>query len=350
MKILRYLFLPLSWLYGFIIILRNYFYDIGIFRIDNVAVPVISVGNITAGGTGKTPMIEFIVRYYMRQNKKVAVLSRGYKRTTRGFRVVSDGVNMQGTPETCGDEPYQIAKKFPGAIVLVDENRVRAAKIAKERYNPDVLLLDDGFQHRGIDRQLDFVLIDGAEMPAEIPLLPAGIRREPISALQRADLVILTRTSAVDETLKRKFIKYTQAPVASIDFKPKRFFELLTGKEVESSEILNASYVAFCGIGNPISFKKILNELGIAILDFKIFPDHHRYNQSDLDNIKIMYEETKAQRIMTTEKDAVRLSSLKTSVVFQSNAFVYIEIHTVVTSGEDILTKLLNDAVSKTGR
>ncbi len=350
MKIVTFSLLPLSWLYGLIIILRNYFYDNGIFRIDHVSIPVISVGNITVGGTGKTPMIEFITRYYIGQNKKVAVLSRGYKRTTRGFRVVSDGVNIQGTPATCGDEPYQIAKKFPRTIVLVDENRIRAAKIAVERYNPDVFLLDDGFQHRGIDRQLDFVLIDGAKIPAAIPLLPAGVRREPISALRRADIIILTRTSIVDKTLIKEINKHTQAPVASVDFQLKRFLGLLTGKEIKLSEIRGKSCVAFCGIGNPISFKQMLNELDITILDFKIYPDHHSYNQADLDIIQKTYEESKARYVITTEKDAVRLSLLTIPAVFPSDTMVIAEIHTVVTSGEDILIKLLDDAVSNVGR
>ena len=190
MDIVRTVALPFSWLYGAVISLRNLFYDTGIFRIEEIDVPIISVGNLSTGGTGKTPFVEFLLRYLLGKDKIVAVLSRGYGRKTRGTVVIDQSTLAHCTAESVGDEPYQIARKFPGAIVIVDESRVRGARIAKEKYRVDAIILDDGFQHRALKRNLDIVMIDGKNPITEMAMLPAGLRREPLVALRRADLLI----------------------------------------------------------------------------------------------------------------------------------------------------------------
>lgn len=201
MNIVQLMLLPFSWLYGLTMILRNWCFEVGVFHVEQVSVPVISVGNMTAGGTGKTPMVEYLIRFYLKAGNKVAVLSRGYQRDTNGTQIVSDGSNLEMTAEESGDEPYQIARKFPNVMVIVDEKRSRAAQIAINRFQPDVILLDDGFQHRGIERQLDIVMIDGRKALDRISLLPVGLRREPLSGLQRANLMAISCDDKYDRRI-----------------------------------------------------------------------------------------------------------------------------------------------------
>ena len=193
MSLLKILLYPFSILYGFIIVIRNLFFDIGIFKTRKVNVPVISIGNITAGGTGKTPIVEYLTQYFLEQNHKVAVISRGYKRKTKGTVVVSDGKLLIYNASECGDEPLQIASKFPEAIIIVDENRYRAAKLAEEKFKCDIILMDDGFQHRNLHRDFDVVVIDVTKPPNKEGLLPSGFKREPLSSLKRADAIIFSR-------------------------------------------------------------------------------------------------------------------------------------------------------------
>ncbi len=185
---LRKLLVPFSRVYGAIVAARNFFYDRGLFTITAVGTPVISVGNITAGGTGKTPLVEYIVRTILDSGARPAVLSRGYRRTTTGTVTVSDGVKVLADADRAGDEPAQIARKFPGCVVVVDEDRVRGARFLESAFHPDVIVLDDGFQHRALRRDLDIVVVaDGAGGSG---LLPSGDGREPESSLRRADIVV----------------------------------------------------------------------------------------------------------------------------------------------------------------
>jgi len=155
-------------------------------------VPVVSVGNITTGGTGKTPVVEWIVRHFLNQNLKVAVVSRGYRRTSRGTVVVSDGRSVLAAPDIGGDEAFQIARKFPAAIVVVDERRIRGARVALTNFGAKVVVLDDGFQHRSLHRTLDIVMVDAVPGLRRIRMLPAGLRREPVASLKRATIVVLS--------------------------------------------------------------------------------------------------------------------------------------------------------------
>ena len=326
---------------------RNWCYDVGLFQSVIVNVPVLSVGNITTGGTGKTPFVEYLIRYCLNQKSKVAVLSRGYKRTTIGTNIVSDGMDINGTTETMGDEPFQIAMKFPGIIVVVDEDRARAARMVVDKWKPDVILLDDGFQHRGIVRDLDIVIIDGTKPLLKIPMLPAGLRREPFSSLRRADLLVLSRNYGSFSTIESVIQKYTKKPLVTVQFKPRRLYEIFANKDIPLSKTGQKSCVAFCGIGNPDSFKETLNEMGFAIKDLIVFPDHHRYNEIDIQEIQRVYKECKAEYIITTEKDAVRLRSINMPESFQFTALFCVEIEAVITKGEKILHDLLQQKLQR---
>ncbi len=341
----QFILIPLSWLYCFGVIIRNWCYDTGIFKAVQVGIPVISVGNITAGGTGKTPMVEYLIRYFLKQNRKIAVLSRGYKRTTKGTKIVSDGNTLSGTAETIGDEPFQIAKKFPSVIVAVDENRARVAKKIVEKYKPDVILLDDGFQHRGIVRDLDIVIVDGRKLLPAIGMLPAGLRREPFSSLRRADFIVVTQDSGSTDENGIMLKKYYHKDTAIVQFRSKgvRDFELLNQTDYPTKD--RNDCVAFCGIGNPDSFKNTLAVVGLSVKDMIIFPDHHRYSEADLIEIQDKYEKHKADSIITTEKDAMRLLSIKIPKSFPSKALYFLEIEAVVTDGEKNLHAILDQTI-----
>ena len=173
--------------------IRNWLFDIGILKSVDVGVPVISVGNITAGGTGKTPIVENIAKIFIEQGKKVAIVSRGFGRASRGTVVVSDGKNILAKAKDAGDEPLYLAQRFNSVIVVVDEQRVRGAQLAVTKYGAEIILLDDGFQHRYLKRDIDIVLMDSQNSPFVTSLLPAGYRREPLRSLQRANAIIWTK-------------------------------------------------------------------------------------------------------------------------------------------------------------
>jgi tetraacyldisaccharide 4'-kinase len=347
MKILSLILLPLSWLYGFAVWGRNLCYDVGLFKSVRVEVPVISVGNMTAGGTGKTPFVEYLIRYYLNKNKKIAVLSRGYKRKSVGMKIVSDGHSIYGTALTMGDEPIQIAQKFPNVIVAVDKNRVRVAKIVIQKYKPDLILLDDGFQHRGIVRDLNIVMIDSRRSLSEIPMIPAGIRREPITALRRADFIVLTNNSRLsEETAEEQFQSYGMN-VAKVKYKSIGICEFGSMKKIDLKSDVKKKCIAFCGIGNPVPFKDTLDESGYFVEELLTFSDHHWYDHNDMQAIQNKYDEHKVNYIITTEKDAVRLKSMTLPDSFPIQALYFIEIIVAITEGEKQLHSLLDKTIMK---
>jgi tetraacyldisaccharide 4'-kinase len=328
----RILLLPLSWLYGLGSSLRNWLYDVGILSITKVNVPVISVGNLTVGGTGKTPMVEYLIRYFQQHRKNVAVLSRGYKRLSKGTITVKAEQKIRGSAELLGDEPYQIATKFPTITVVVDAKRVRGAKIA-EQHNADVILLDDGFQHRSLHRDLDIVMMgEGAAVPPTA-MIPAGMLREPFSSLKRAHVLV-----SQGKSQKNFFSK----PQISISYRPISF-KRLEGNSFSLNELREKKFVVLCGIANPESFKKMLQEQRVQVLDWLVFPDHYRYRQSDMETVVALCQKNGAELILTTEKDAARLRN--TSLHFPREMFSYVEIEVKIEEGEEVFHSLLQQAM-----
>jgi tetraacyldisaccharide 4'-kinase len=339
-KILLY---PFSILFGLIIILRNLFFDIGFFKTHKVKVPVISVGNLTTGGTGKTPIVEFFTGYLLRQNKKVAVVSRGYKRSTKGTLVVSDGKLLMQNANECGDEPYQIASKYPDAIVIVDEDKYRSASLAAEKYSCDIILVDDGFQHRKLHRDFDIVVVDVTSPPFEGNLLPAGLRREPFSALKRADAIIYSRWN---EEIKFDYDVFASVPLnAKVKFKPSRLISFNAGETLQLDSVVGKKCTAFCGIGNPDSFKRILQAMGLEIITNKVFPDHYLYKSKDINIIKREYSKNKSDLVITSEKDSMRLLNYKNEL--KDLPVFYIEITAQFIDGEKQILEEINQLITK---
>jgi tetraacyldisaccharide 4'-kinase len=337
---LRILLIPFSWLYGIGISLRNLLYDIGLMPVFRSPVPVISVGNITVGGTGKTPFVEYLVRRYLEKGIKPCVISRGYKRLTRGMQVVSDGVNINGTALSAGDEPYQIAKKFSGAMVVVAEKRAVAADFVIKQYKPQLFILDDGFQHRSMGRDIDIVMIDGTRKLTEIHLLPAGRRRDHISSLRRADVLINTHAD------KNEALPF-DANKIEMRYKVNRFHSLATDKSYSLEQMRGKRCVVFSGIGNPESLNSTLKEAGIEILASHEYPDHYTYREKDLDVIQRSMETTKGDFVVTTEKDAIRLESLELPPSFPIQLCLSLIIEAVIVRGEDVLSQILNEKIDQ---
>ncbi len=344
---LRVLLAPLSWIYGLAVTVRNRCYDAGILRAANADVPVISVGNITAGGSGKTPFVEYLLRYYSRTGKRAAVLSRGYRRTTKGFQTVSDGTSVSGDAARMGDEPYQIARKFPGAVVCVDEDRVKGARIMAERFKPDVLLLDDGFQHRRLGRVLDIVIIGAGEPVGSISLLPAGLRREPFSSLKRAGLVVW---NGGEDAHSAVFVRgFTNAPFVSCWYRPVSYIRIGTGEKVSNEIMKGRKLVAVAGIANPGLFLKTLSETGVVPAATAFYPDHYRFGEKDIRRIAGLVRLNKADGIVTTEKDSVRLVSGGSSLLPDGIPGWYLEIEMAIGKDEPVLHGLLARAAGEKG-
>jgi tetraacyldisaccharide 4'-kinase len=301
---------PLAPVFEVIVRLRNWLFDNGWIAVHRTGVPVISVGNITAGGSGKTPMVIEIAGILIRAGKRVAVVSRGYGRETTGTIVVSDGRSLHADPRTGGDEPNLIATSLPEAIVIADEKRIRAARMAVNDFHAEVIVLDDGFQHRYVGRSLDIVLLDALRSPFETPMLPAGYRREPLQSLQRAQCIIVTNAPSESDAGKM----YTNAAVDGIRHRFSATFQSVSVTKIGESgtkrslEFLNGqSVVAVSGIANPDRFHREVERLGCRIERTMAFGDHHRYTQNDVANIVATYRLCGADIVLTTEKDSVKL-------------------------------------------
>ena len=290
-------------LYGGVARLRNRLYERpGAARHTNL--PVISVGNLTVGGTGKTPLVAWLAEYLRSRGLKPAIVSRGYAgRSGQGPLLVSVGDGPLCEPVESGDEAYFLALSLPGSIIVVGANRVAGASRAA-REGADAIILDDGFQHRRLARDLDIVLLDATNPFGNHRMLPAGRLREPVSGLRRAGLVVITRASPgeIFPEIERIVRRYNRSAAL-----------LTAGHEVtgfvdrhdEPAEP-PARAVAFCGIGNPGRFRTDLESQAVEVIRFRAYRDHHPFKTSELDGLARLAGEHRAI-LVTTEKDLVRV-------------------------------------------
>jgi tetraacyldisaccharide 4'-kinase len=306
--VLRTALRPFSALYGRVMERRAWLYASGARKSDRVSAPVVSVGNLTVGGTGKTPFVELLAKRFRFEGRHPAVVSRGYGRRSRGVVVVSEGSGPLVGPDEGGDEPVAIARRVAGVAVVVGERRVEAARVAIDG-GADLVLLDDGFQHLGLQRDVDLLLLDAADPFGGGALPPSGRLREPLSALARADAVVFTRLdspepprSAVAELAARN----PGVPIFTARIRPGGLWDE-AGSPVATSRLSARRFVAVCGIANPRSFVRSISELDLAAEELLVFPDHHRYRRRDLERIRRAADRTGSSWILTTEKDAVKL-------------------------------------------
>ena len=299
---------PVSALYGAALEARARLYGSGRLPSSRAACPVVSVGNLTFGGTGKTPFVEFLARRFRFEGKRPAILSRGYRRRSAGVVVVSRGDGPVVGPDEGGDEPVAMARKLPGVPVVVAERRADGARAAID-LGADLLLLDDGYQHLALDRDVNLLLLDAADPFGGGRLPPAGRLREPLSALARADAVVFTRVNRGEpapearETIARW---NPEAPVFTARLRSAGLWDE-SGSPVALSRLASRRFVAVCGIANPAGFAASLAELELRPEELFAFPDHHRYGRRDLERIRRAADRTGSAWIVTTEKDAVKV-------------------------------------------
>jgi len=299
----RFFFLPLAIAYGIITKLRNFFYNHGLLKISKVSIPIISVGNITTGGTGKTPMTICLAEEAKLRGFRPGIVSRGYGRDSNGVQIVYDGNEFQGTIEDSGDEPFLMASKLKNVPVIVSENRIDGAEKLIQDYDVDVILLDDGFQHRSIFRNINILLLNALEKDNAYHLLPMGSLRESLPNLYRADYIFLTKGSK--QNLSSKVRENVDAFIeTNLLFKLKKY---ISGKLVDS-EIPKFPLVAFCGIAHPKLFFNSVESYGIKLSGSLGFSDHIIYDNKIISQIhKSILNNDNA--LITTEKDLVKLSN-----------------------------------------
>lgn len=282
-------------LYLGVVIFRNWLFDRGFKRTFRCSIPVISIGNLSVGGTGKTPAVAWLVQWLQRQGLRVVLLSRGYGR-------LADG---------CNDEALELELKIPGVPHFQHWDRVASAQRAIQEFNAQVLVLDDGFQHRRLARDLEIVLVDATDSPAAQWLLPAGLRREPFSSIRRAHVVLITRTDQVDSAtanqIAESIVKYNpQAVCIRTAHQAHSLFSY--PDQYQPLERLRGTRVfAFCGIGNPKAFFDTLEKQDAIIVGRRAWPDHHAYTRQDLQRLADISQQYPDSALICTMKDWVKI-------------------------------------------
>ncbi len=302
---LLYLFLlPFSILYRELMRLRAALYRWQLIPSYKCSVPIISVGNLAVGGTGKTPVTDYLIKFCLAQGRRVAVVSRGYGgRKHSRVQVVSSGHGPLLEPQQCGDEPYLLARRNPRALVLVSPQRADAVRQAVEKLGAEIVLLDDGFQHLAVQRDFDIVLLDAQRPLGNGQLLPAGLLREPVSALGRGDLFLLTRSDNEAE-----FDLPFSGPVLHCRHVLADHALNLKGQQIPLASLVGKRGIAFAGIAEPKGFFCSLKEKGLGLVVEISFADHCTYGEVELRRLTVACLE--ADYLITTEKDAVKLSAL----------------------------------------
>jgi tetraacyldisaccharide 4'-kinase len=318
--------------YSLVVRLHNFLYSKRWLEIHTADVPVISIGNITAGGTGKTPLVIWICRFLQNKNVPCAILTRGYKTHTK--------------KRATRDEPAILTESCPQAKVIVNPNRAEAAAEAVDKFGAKVLIMDDGFQHRRLHRDLDIVTIDGTCPFGYGKLLPAGLLREPVASLKRTGAAVLTRCDQISESelsrIEKKLQLINPDMVIAKSIHNPICAKSLAGEKITIEQLRDKKVFAFCGIGNPDAFLNTIRSTGANLVGSKIYNDHYHYTNSDIDDIHSQANHLGADLILTTQKDWTR-TTLPASVK-KDIPFAYLAVEIKFTSGEDKLKQLIEDA------
>lgn len=297
--------------YLFIINLRNFLYKIKLLKTKKLPCLVISIGNLTWGGTGKTPVTEKVSKILSKNNISHAILNRGYKSENKNeINTVSDKTGILLKPPYAGDEALMLAEKLKGVPVITGKDRYSTGKFAIETYGAKALILDDGYQHIALEKDLNILLVDSSKDFEKEKLTPRGTLREPFKSLSRADLILLTKTNQTGRDIDKlySFIKYYNH-IASIEkavHRVEEVIELKSGRAFSLSSFKDKKVLAFSAIGDPSSFHLSLKEIGLNIGGFVEFDDHHYYSPEEVNEIYRKAETLKAEAIITTEKDIKR--------------------------------------------
>ena len=338
---------------------RYFLYRIGLIRRYPLGIQVISIGNVTAGGTGKTPVTEIFARTLAAEGRKVAILSRGYRRKEapwwrRMFTqvitpplVVSDGRHVLLDSATGGDEPYMLASNLPGVAVVVDRNRVKAGRYAIKRLGCDTLILDDGFQYQKLKHSVEVVLVDSTNPFGNGNMLPRGILREPARHLKRADIIFLTKCRGDVSAVRNEIRKYNKdAEIVECNHSPKVLKDVWSREEFPLSWLKGKTVCTLSGIASPKGFENSLRRLGAKVVWCERYADHHRYDASEILYALNRSADMGADALVTTEKDAVRFPRFETTPV----KCLYLRIAIEILSGAESFDSVINRICFRSGK
>ena len=340
-----------SVLFGGVVALRYFLYGIGVLRRYPLGIQVISIGNVTAGGTGKTPVTEIFARTLEAEGRKVAILSRGYRRKEAPWwrriftqvveppLVVSDGKRVLLDSATGGDEPYMLASNLPGVAVIVDRNRVKAGRYAVKRLGCNTLILDDGFQYQRLKHSIEVVLVDSTNPFGNGNLLPRGILREPARNIRRADIIFLTKCRGDVSAVKEEIRRYNStAEIVECNHTPKVLKDVWSREEFPLDWLSGKTVCTLSGIASPKGFENSLRHLGARVVWCERYADHHRYDSSEVLYALNRTADMGSDALVTTEKDAVRFPRLETSPV----RCLYLRIAIEILAGGESFTQIVN--------
>jgi tetraacyldisaccharide 4'-kinase len=348
--------------------LRLGLYRRRLFRPQELGCPVVSVGNLTVGGTGKTPVAEMLARELQRRGRRVAILSRGYKSVPRPFaqrlrnklfkhldlfppRIVSDGKDVLLDSRRAGDEPHMLAKNLPGVCVLVDKDRVKSGLHALRHFDSDVLLLDDGLQYQRLRHRIDVVLVDSQAPFGNEHLLPRGTLREPPANLRRASYIVVTKSGPKpDDALLARLRKLNRtAAIIECNHAPRHWQDLSTGEKLPLNHLKGRHVGAMSGIARPESFEEGVRQLGAMVEISKAFADHHRFTKKEILRFLEWCDRRSLDALVTTEKDAVRFPDIDNPPLPMLFLRVEIEILRGREHWEELLGRLAGDPVTPAG-
>ena len=348
--------------------LRLGLYRRRLFRPQELGCPVVSVGNLTVGGTGKTPVAEMLARELQSRGRRVAILSRGYKSVPRPFaqrlrnklfkhldlfppRIVSDGKDVLLDSRRAGDEPHMLAKNLPGVCVLVDKDRVKSGLHALRHFDSDVLLLDDGLQYQRLRHRIDVVLVDSQAPFGNEHLLPRGTLREPPANLRRASYIVVTKSGPKpDDALLARLRKLNRtAAIIECNHAPRHWQDLSTGERLPLNHLKGRHVGAMSGIARPESFEEGVRQLGAMVEISKAFADHHRFTKKEILRFLEWCDRRSLDALVTTEKDAVRFPDIDNPSVPMLFLRVEIEILRGREHWEELLGRLAGDPVTPAG-
>ena len=350
-RVLLALLKLLSLVFAAVVGVRYFLYGIGVLRRFPLGVQVISIGNVTAGGTGKTPVTEIFAATLAAEGRKVAILSRGYRRKeapwwVRVFTqvvspplVVSDGRHVLTDSAEGGDEPYMLASNLHGVAVVVDRDRVKAGRYAVKRLGCDTIILDDGFQYQKLKHSIEVVLVDSTNPFGNGNMLPRGILREPARNLRRADIIFLTKCSGDASAVRDEIRRYNKtAEIVECTHAPKVLKDVWSREEFPLSWLQGRTTCTLSGIASPKGFENSLRRLGARVVWCERYADHHRYDASEILYALNRTADMGADALVTTEKDAVRFPRFETAPV----RCLYLRIAIEILSGAESFDQIIN--------
>jgi len=349
---LRGVFSAASKVFGLAVNVRFWLYKNGIIKRSWPGCLVISVGNITVGGTGKTPIVEIFARELTKGGRKVAIISRGYKARSPSWRkrrknkkafstskVVHDGSSLLLSARLSGDEPYMLAKNLGNVVVITDPDRVRGSRFAINNFGVDTILLDDGMQHIKIRRQIEVVLIDATCPFGYEHLFPRGLLREPIKSLKRASHIFITKSKNIDiQPIVERIRQYnTDAEIISCHYEPVELVNFHTDEHIPISDVRDMNIFVMTGIAQPDGFVKLLKDIGGNVQRVYTYPDHHKFTHAEIEHVYKRAKNWNADGILVTQKDAVRFSK-RAGASIRPCPVYYLKVAIKISSGEEDFT------------